>query len=329
MQDIKEWCQQYCSKNSLSLEELQHKALIYFKRYIEREDELYNYMLSKEFKNVIKKLNGMLEKEKNSFNIRLIKEEPLKIEAIRNINNINIDEEVINNNNVEIIELSLEEDLIGYMVISFENDNDEYGKYAFLHYVKFTEDRFMGYYKKYETLLLNYIKSKSFSYFDRIISEASMEEFESLGYLKMNSIINLKLVYNEAQEENVLLEDIEEKRIRDEAFSNEENIKALIKAGYINYKTRYEIINKVKIQGNYYYLLYSIKNEKALIHIYIDKDGNKDINYEEVLTSIFYKFYSMGIKEIYTSIYENHIMILKKIGQVTYLSKQYWIRKIL
>jgi hypothetical protein len=82
--------------------------------------------------------------------------------------------------------------------------------------------------------------------------------------------------------------------------------------------------------GTTFFLSSTVKGCKALLNIMLAKGNRNDLEYiKNVLTAAVFILEEQNIKEIYATVGDKGLFMLKGLGKLELISREKWIRKIL
>lgn len=316
LKEIEKWSVDYCSENGITYEELIDKSLKYFKKYDENQ-EFYNYVSSKEFKNVITNMNKILKKSEEKWYVINIKAIADKEEYIKQ-HNLHM-KNFIFDKDCELYGIYKKDKLFAYVVLSFENDS--LGEYAFLHAVDFVEETYISHYNKIQNIVEKICKSKGIMYLDRIVKNATEEEIKESGYYNIYVNINVKIDLITYKDENADVQYNKENSI-------ENSYELLYKICPERFEKTIEEIYKINNESGSLYVAINIREREAAAKLYFEKNKMEDKKYIKSSLKLFLNFCKdKGLEEVYTSLLIEHNMILENIIHISESSKLIWIRK--
>ncbi|WP_315121594.1 hypothetical protein [uncultured Clostridium sp.] len=314
---LDQWIDGYCRDKDITYDELVEKALEHYKTYEEEGSNIERYVNSEEFKKVVKNLYEII-----------FKKNPWKIYPIANVKDkekiyikFNCDINTnFSDNSIDIFRIYCDENLKAYVLVSYEYDT--FGRYCFLHKIFFEERAYIKDYSIIEELVCKYVKTKGFSYLDRILYTKEVESIEKIGYYLLEHNLNIKIQLNKNNKSNKINYEIEEDEKIEETYEIISNItpKRLVKP--------LDKWDKIILGENIFFLNYKVFQDKAFVYIYIrsifenlDKEELK--NMYDVIKDIFS---NKNIKYLYTFIPHSHIILLDK-NNIEILNNIIWIRK--
>lgn len=315
-------------ENNLLEEELKIKAIEFYNKY-KKDEEILRLIQSKEFVDILSKLYNLINTNANT-NKTLIK-------TYRNIEDKkNIMEEkypmnqyrfIVLNNKSEIIEIYDSNKVVAYALISYESEID-FGQYTFLHFISFINNEDSKYYKKFEKLIMQKLKSKSILYFDRTISfqhddnkdESALEEIKNRGYmciwknckieLNIEDCIKLPLKANIKKVQEIDIDYTAMGKIIPTRFENKSNI--------------YE----GSLEKGKFFINVINKQDKAFVNFYIYNGKIEDKDYIKQAYEATFKFLSEhNINKLVTFISPENIIVLNNSININILQNIYWLRK--
>ena len=321
MDNIREWALEYCGVENITYDELVMKALELYKNYSSNHLELYKYVTSSEFRNVIEKTHRLLRNSDNSLYTKVIctvdsKKKYLESNEFEAPSCIDL----INKNGTEIIVVQTKSENIAFAIVSYENEEGELGKYPFLHNLRILKDEHRSKFTSIEKTLVQYIKRKGYDYYDRIIDGDIKEK----GFQVVYNIYNIKLNISEAPP-SCLEYAVEEAEV--DRFMYELEAKRSPER-FSCPKGRYK---KVALEDGADFFICSItRNKRALLSLKLMKEKKNDFMYlKKVLTAAVTLLREENVDEIYSTVSGDSYHILKSLGKLEVISKEHWIRKIL
>lgn len=321
MKDIEKWAEEYCKEKQITYEALQLNALKLYKNYTENDENIYNYMLSDEFKIAISKMYKVINKNQELWQLKIVKERDEKSFYINQLKNANKDlKEAILDQRYELVKIYYKGQVSAHALLSYEEEKGEFGRYVFLHRIDFAGKDFEKYYGNIAQKLLKFVEKKSFSYLDRIIRNIEKNQIEENGYFILweNSEVIIDLSKNSRGKVEY-------------QYINIEEIEELYVPVFRSRPVRFDkdIGKKYKMVTNYgtFCVCINQKKENASIKIYVES-VNLETEYAfEMYTVLIDFLLSLDIKKVYTLVWKEHMMILNKITQSTILNNIFWIRK--
>lgn len=313
MNDIREWAKEYCIKNNIKYKDLLYKSLKNYKNYIENDWKLEDYINSKNFKQAVKKLNSLLNENSDNWILRVINNFNDKVNYCDEYKEY-LRENIINGQ-CELLQIKKGDIIKAYCIISYEDDN--YGKYAFLHKINFIEKANMADYKLIEEKIIKYIKSKSIMYMDRILINADEEDIKKAGYFLLADNVSVKL--------NAFSNNIEIDYKYEQCDNIPENYYCISNTMPLRLEKKLNQSYRLCFKKGEFYISFKILKDNSLVNIYINNDSRNNDYLVELYNTIRSFMFNKGVKTIYTSIPKKHIILINKDFEI--IGNILWIRK--
>lgn len=365
MKDMEEWAREYSVKTGMQYEEIVNRALKIYKESIDNNVSINDYRAGKELRsflnNITKIYNENKHKEESTGsnrvkdqkegpkknNIKNNADAPNKVEVkekpkmscevieksdekenyLKGIQNLNPDlMNVVLSENTYVLKMLQNKVIYATAIISFEKDEKNFDKYAFIHYVDFLNNKYKKLYSNIEKEIVEIAKKNNVNNIDRIVNGEYIEQFKSLSYKEIYKNYSIRLNI-----ENSKLRGINEyaKNTRNHVSSK---CVPIFKMCPERFKESAEPNSLYKFSTTYgkFYAKVNIKDEKCYARLYLDESKINRIAY---LKNVYYTFvndlYKNGIKIIYTLVGGKHINILKGSCDITIIKEWVWIRKSL
>ncbi len=311
---------------NLNEEELRIKAIEFYNKY-KKDEEILRLIQSKEFIDTLSKLYNLINRNSNRITIKNYSSIEDKKRILEEKYNMNQYKFIALSDKSEIIEVYDSNKVVAYALISYENELD-FGKYEFLHFIGFINNEDSKYYKKFEKLIMQKLKNKSTLYFDRIISfkydekkdQRALEEINDMGYMCIWKNCKIELNIKECVKlpiegyikkiKNIGIDYMVIGKVIPKRFENKSNI----------YEGSLE-------KGNFFFNIVN-NQDKAFVNFYIYNGKIEDKNYIKEVYELTFKFLSEhNISKVVTFIPPENIMLLSNTTDVNILQNIYWLRK--
>lgn len=312
-------------RNGVAEEELKIKAVEFYNKY-KKDEEILKHIQSKEFVDTISKLYNLINRDNNKITIKSYSSMEDKKRVMEEKYNMNQYKFIVLSDKSEIIELYESNKVIAYALISYESELD-FGKYAFLHFVGFVDDKNGKYYKMFEKLIMQKLKNKSILYFDRTISfqynnkdEGALEEIKSMGYMCIWK--NCKIELNIKECSRLPIEgNLKKVQAIDIDYTG---IGKIIPIRFENKSSIYE----GSLEKGKFFVNVINKQERAFVNFYIYNGKIEDKNYIKQAYQLTFKFLSEhNINKLVTFISPENIILLNNTINFDIVQNIYWLRK--
>ncbi|WP_125152739.1 hypothetical protein [Clostridium rectalis] len=314
MGDIKKWANDHALNNDMEYDELVIKVLEGYRNYVENDKELYEYVREDKFRMVIKELYNILNKSSNTWSISNVKNINDKISYCNKYNE-KLEEKVLKGD-CEILKIKNNGVIIAYCILSYENDI--YGKYAFLHKINFIKDFDLKQYNIIESEIARYVKNKSCMYLDRVIVNSDENNIRKMGYCILAQSMSVKISISDYVTDN-----IEYKSKKCERKDN--SYYAISSIVPLRFEEKLENCYEISFHEGKFYISFNIIDDWSIVHIYIFNFKDYYRYLEKIYKIIDNFMFNRGVKNIYTSVPIQHIILLNKNNKA--IKKMFWIRK--
>ncbi|WML35827.1 hypothetical protein [Clostridium sp. OS1-26] len=318
-------------KNAITEEELKIRAIDFYDKY-KKDEELLKLIQNEEFLYTLSKIYDLINKNPNkttSHKITIksyssIEEKKRIMEDKYNMSQYKL---IMLKDKTELIELYDSDKVVAYAFISYENELD-FGKYGFLHFMGFRNSEDNKYYKNFEKLIVQKLKNRNIQYFDRIISfkydneneDRVLEEIKDMGYMCIWKNSKIKLNIKNCSNLSVIGDIRRVKHIE----MDYTGIGKVIPARFESKNDIYE----GSLEKDKFFINVISKDEKAFVNIYMYNGKIDDKNYIKQVYKLTFKFLSEhNIKELVTFISPDNIILLRDNINLDILQNIYWLRK--
>lgn len=313
------------------MEELKIEAIEFYNKY-KKDEELLKLIQDEEFIYTLSKIYDLINKNSNrtirhKITIKSYSNVEEKKRIIEDKYNMSQYKLIMSKDKTELIEFYDSDKVVAYTFISYENELD-FGKYGFLHFMGFKSNEDSKYYKKFENLITQKLKNRNIQYFDRIISfkydndkeNKALEEIKDMGYMCIWKNCKVRVNIKNCNNLSVVGDIIKAKHI-DMDYTG---IGKIMPA-------RFESKNNI-YEGNLgkdkFFINVISKEGKAFVNIYIYNGKIDDKDYIKQVYELTFKFLAEhNVEELVTFISPDNIILLRDSINIDILQSIYWLRK--
>lgn len=313
------------------MEELKIEAIEFYNKY-KKDEELFKLIQDEKFIYTLSKIYDLINKNSNKtiphkITIKSYSSMEDKKRIMEDKYNMSQYKLIMLKDKTELIELYDSDKVVAYAFISYENELD-FGKYGFLHFIGFKSNEDNKYYKKFEKLIGQKLKNRSIEYFDRIISfkydndkeDRVLEEIKEMGYMCIWKNCKIKLNIKDCSNLSVT-GDIRKVKHIDMDYTG---IGKVMPARFESKSNIYE----GSLEKDKFFINVISKNDKAFVNIYIYNGKIDDKNYIKQVYKLTFKFLAEhNIRELVTFISPDNIILLRDNINFDILQNIYWLRK--
>lgn len=308
------------------MEDLNVEALEFYNKY-KKDEEIFKIIQGREFVDTLSRLYKLVNKNDNKILVKTYKNIDEKRKIMEEKYKVSQYNFIVSSDKTEIIELYDSGRVAAYAFISYE-DEVEFGKYAFLHLIGFTNSEYSKHYKRIENVIAQKSKNNLVEYMDRIISfqydktkeERALEEIKSMGYMCIWK--NCKIEVDVKGYDNIpIIGDMKKTNQIDMDYMG---IGKIIPSRFENKSNIYE----GNLENGKFFVNLISREEKSFANIYIYNGKIDDKDYIKHVYELTFRFLSKhNINKLITFISPENIMLLRENVNFNVLQNIYWLRK--